>query len=439
MIRRGLMALASVALVSLLTWGQAAAPRLPLSIAIGGQIQDYLEPCGCGGRLAGGLANRAALLNEWRAEGPGAKVVIELGDMGEVPDRRAIIARGLARFGVDVLALGPMDLAHWADWQPILAAHAVKPISMTTPEGDEALPISQIVETGGWKVGVVSLNTLTTPDYPLFDRVVAEVGRLRAEGCQPVVVASFLRHTDTMLLLEYFPAEERPEVVAQAMDWDFEDQTSERFGITWAPVARRGRSVTSITFQPDGTQTTWSRLNEDGEGQDATIRAWVDAYYQQQRVGEVSASPTAATVAFARPEACLPCHQASVEAWREHPHAHAVETLEIIERDVAGCLGCHDETFRRASIRPPLTGDRGVQCATCHGGLEAHLDAPETNLPTGLDQAGCETCHMVEHSPNWNYQRYLASVVGACQGQVQARLAVPAPAVGPQLGPAPAR
>ncbi|MBI5833778.1 MAG: hypothetical protein HZB16_15910 [Armatimonadetes bacterium] len=416
-----------LATVPLLAGGQPG--RGDLSIAIGGLCQDYLEACGCGGRNAGGLARRAAMLTQWRAETPGAKVIIEAGDIGQRTDRLPVIARCLARLSVDVVALSAQDCEDWSKLGPVLGAHLLASTCLTPPVGPPAagqpeVPAARTVESGGWKVGIMAAFAGRLAEADLADAVGGGVTRLRADGCQVVVLVSHLGSELTASLLAKVPADRRPTVLALATDSDFAESPAERDGVLWVYQARRARSLSTIDFTADGSRTARAALVEEGP-HDPVMEAWIDEYYRRVRDGESTASPTAAQVTFPRPAACVSCHGRAVNAWRTHAHAQAVTTLEQRARDVAGCMGCHDETFRRAGVRPPASGDRGVQCATCHDKLEAHLKAPRTSKPTARDKAGCESCHTTENSPHWEYQRYRESVVGACQGRPQPRLAQP--------------
>ena len=411
------------AALPLLAGGQPA--RGPLSLAFGGLCQDYLEACGCGGHNAGGLARRGAILADWRAKTPGTKVVIEAGDLGQREDRLPVTARCLARLGVDVVALSAQDVDDWTKLGPVLGAHLLAATCLVPPAGEPAVSAAQVIETGGWKVGVLSATPGRLVDPDLQDALGAGVARLRADGCDLAVLVSHLGSEVTASLLSRLPAERRPGVVLLATDSDFTEPPAERDGVLWLSQARRARSVAFFVVANDGQRQARAMLVEDGP-HDAVIDAWVDDYYRRVRDGESTASPTAAQVAFARPASCVECHGRAVTAWRSHAHAQAVTTLEQRGRDVAGCMGCHDETFRRAGVRPPAGGDRGVQCATCHDGLEAHLKSPRNVKPKARGKAGCESCHTTENSPHWDYSKYRASVLGACQGRPQARLTAPA-------------
>lgn len=396
-------------------------PHGPVQLLLGGLTEGYLEPCGCGGQNAGGLARRAAALAELRRQYRGT-VVVDLGGLGVVESRLPVIVRALAQMGVDVCGLSGDDLSHWrvvraeAERAGLLLTSVVPPVTRAEPP--PAPPTRAVVgPPGGPRVGVVSvafghlsLGNLTD----LCDRELrALVGE---ERCAATVLISHLGRAATARLLERLTI--RPTLVALATG-DNEPLPAWRTdGVWWVPVARRGRSLTRVALDPAADQLVLEIAPMLlGAGPiDPRVQGWVDDYYVRLRAGQDLAPADDRPPSFPLPETCVPCHEAAVVAWRAHPHAHAVETLERIGRDVAGCLGCHAESTRADGRRPPRDGDRGVQCASCHRSLAEHL-ADSRTLPASAEEESCVACHNQEHSPGWSWPTYRESVVAACRGE----------------------
>jgi hypothetical protein len=89
------------------------------------------------------------------------------------------------------------------------------------------------------------------------------------------------------------------------------------------------------------------------------------------------------------PETCKACHPAAWAAWREGPHARALESLPERSRGDARCLGCHS----------PAAGDglSGVTCEACHGPGRLYaaryvMRDPELARAVGLLEPGEKTC-----------------------------------------------
>jgi hypothetical protein len=65
---------------------------------------------------------------------------------------------------------------------------------------------------------------------------------------------------------------------------------------------------------------------------------------------------------FVGAERCRSCHVEEYEAWRNGPHARAMEALGERERNDPRCKQCH--TMVPSDPDPVLAG---IQCETCHG------------------------------------------------------------------------
>ena len=98
-------------------------------------------------------------------------------------------------------------------------------------------------------------------------------------------------------------------------------------------------------------------------------------------------------------ETCRACHPAAYEAWRDGPHARALERLPAEARKDARCTSCHAPAVDR--------GVQGVSCETCHGPgrVYAHdyvMRDRELARAVGLQDPGekaCLACH-TESTPS---------------------------------------
>lgn len=89
------------------------------------------------------------------------------------------------------------------------------------------------------------------------------------------------------------------------------------------------------------------------------------------------------------PESCKACHPAAYDAWRDTPHARALQSLPEKSRKDPRCLACH---------APDLdAGVEGVTCESCHGPGSVYeasyvMRDPELARATGLQDPGEKTC-----------------------------------------------
>lgn len=389
----------------------------PLTIVASGLTEDYLEPCGCGGQDAGGLARRAEMLSEVRRNARGPVVVLEAGSFGVRPERLPLTLQAVGAMAPDACAVSADDLAVWDRVAPLTVERAlpttsVVPPGVGRPVTTELRPASRLIvgPPAGWRVGVVSACFGGLSLYDVARRCGNELAALRAEEVDLTVLVSHLGRAATEQLvarLETAP----PSLILLATGSDLPAQPWQTDSTTWAPLARRGRSLSVVTQDAPGAPLrVEQRLVKTGLV-DRTIQGWVDSFYERLRAGQETLEPRPEP--FLAPSACGRCHPAAVAAWRQQPHARAVQTLVDRQRDVASCLRCHSEAARRGGT-VPTAGDRGVQCATCHGQLAAHVKDPEQTV-TSFRQEDCESCHNPENSPRWDYPSYLEQVLAACR------------------------
>jgi len=399
----------------------ALAAEPPVHLLLAAPTNGYLEPCGCGGQVAGGLARRAQVVADLRSRQPDL-LLVEMGSQGTQAEAWPLLARALGALRPAAVGLGPDDLA--GAWLP--AATSLPLTSLTPPLPAEQSPgaersrsapppVSQILKApGGVKVGFLSVafGPLTTSE--LVAKAQAEVAKLRAAGCALWVLGSHLGATGTERLVSRLAPDDRPRVVALATSANEPAPPSDKLGATWVPVAQKGRSLSQVTLTSAGdgwAVNVTHHLLTDGP-RDAMVQGWVDDYY---RARQVAAQPAAsATASFARPAACVACHEPQVKAWRGHAHARAVDTLAGKGRLVPECLRCHDERQRR-DHQPSGPGDRGVECASCHDTPPAHLERKASATRPSL--ATCTACHNPEHSPRFQPDAAWAAVRDLCRAK----------------------
>jgi hypothetical protein len=93
------------------------------------------------------------------------------------------------------------------------------------------------------------------------------------------------------------------------------------------------------------------------------------------------------------PETCRACHPAAYAAWREGPHARALESLPERSRADHRCRTCHAPAAEQ--------GQDGVGCEACHGPGRLYTASyvmrdPELARALGLvipGEKGCLACH----------------------------------------------
>jgi len=121
---------------------------------------------------------------------------------------------------------------------------------------------------------------------------------------------------------------------------------------------------------------------------------------------------------------CQRCHTTEHAFWKTTQHGHAIDTLRERNKEFdRSCIGCHVTGYREpgGSVLGNLRGLENVQCEQCHGPGSNHINNPSlVNVPGGVHREVTETtclkCHVPEHSPKFNFERYLPRVLGPGHG-----------------------
>ncbi|MCC7492178.1 MAG: hypothetical protein IT204_07540 [Fimbriimonadaceae bacterium] len=379
------------------------------------RTDGYLEPCGCGGQQAGGLARRAQLLRDWRAEAADL-VALDLGNFGSQPAAVPVVARALGAMGVLACGTAAEDLADYPTFTTACREAGLAHTSLVPPLESGAAPPAAIVVSGpgGPVCGLLSLCFGSLANAALTARAVDELERLHAaQPALPVLLISHRNVATTERLVAAIPGALRPVAVLAASDSNEPAPAWERDGLWWVPVAQRGRALVRLRLvrAAAGWEVRATAVLVADGPRDVAVQAMVDDYHRSTAPPPVASTPAP----YPPVTACVPCHSGAVKAWRQQPHAHAVETLEQAGRLQAGCLRCHDERFRRDGQRSPA-GDRGIECATCHDALADHL-ANTQRRPSSGARAACEGCHTAENSPHWDHPTYLTKILAACRAR----------------------
>ena len=130
------------------------------------------------------------------------------------------------------------------------------------------------------------------------------------------------------------------------------------------------------------------------------------------------------TPTYVGAQACAGCHAEATAFWQTTAHADAMHTL--VERNKQydrSCVGCHVTGWRRpgGSALGDLRGLADVQCEQCHGPGSMHVAtrerrAAEVGIQRRSTVETCVGCHSPEHSTTFDFDSYLARIVGPGHG-----------------------
>lgn len=198
-------------------------------------------------------------------------------------------------------------------------------------------------------------------------------------------------------------------------------------------IARREALAATPLPVPDKTSAATLRLIplESSLPKDATVAAREKKY--DADVGALNLAwaktngvscPEATKEApgFVGTQTCIACHADEGKVWltTRHPLAYTAIANEGKQYHL-DCVGCHVTGWKQPQgvCRIDQTeGRREVGCEMCHGAGSAHVAEPKkTNINAKLDAKTCTGCHDAENSPHFDFDAYLAKILGPGHGR----------------------
>lgn len=133
--------------------------------------------------------------------------------------------------------------------------------------------------------------------------------------------------------------------------------------------------------------------------------------------GKDCRKPDKGEAAFIGSAACKECHEESFPVFEASKHAHAYETLVSKNKQFhLDCVGCHVTGWQKPGgvcRIDKVTDRKDVGCESCHGAGSIHAEDPdEKNIRLTVDEPLCVSCHDRENSPHFEFEKYLAQILG---------------------------
>jgi 2',3'-cyclic-nucleotide 2'-phosphodiesterase (5'-nucleotidase family) len=401
------------------------------------ETQNFLEVCGCRQSGLGGLARRAALVQQVRQETPNV-LLLDSGNQADDPRRGEVIAQAMQVMGYQGVTVGALDFKLGkAFFESAQAAGLPLVVSAWRPP---SLPgwVKEwlLIEVGGRKVGVVGLTSEGEGRGGEGEeqRLLSLLNRLRREADLVVGLSQLGIERDRRLARG---AQQSPPLIDLLIGNASAEGLGqpEVIGGTWiVPPSTRGQHVGRVDVSfASPPRLRWRLIPLDKSLPDEPrVAALVGKYYAEQAEALLQASEEEehnsvdVQAAYATAEQCAECHAKAYAMWQQQKHAHAVQTLVAKQRVVGECLKCHSEHYRRTGKLPKGLGLRvegsgaatprhpqptqptpdGVSCSTCHGeGVIHSLTETKQSITRNPGQALCKKCHDKENDDDFDYKR----------------------------------
>jgi|LakMenEpi03Aug12_release.lakeMendotaPanAssembly.Ray.scaffolds.fasta_scaffold30165_1 hypothetical protein len=442
-------------------------------IVITGQLDGYIEPCGCTGKenQKGGLSRRQNFLRALEAAA-WPVLAVDLGGQVRRFGRQSevkfqSIADGLKQMGYSAVGFGPGDLRLPAE--ELVAAVA--------PVGDQPTPFVsanvgllgldanitprfRVVDVGGVRIGITAvlgekqaaeITNDAVEVRPASQAIEPVAAELRKAGCAHQILLAWAEPDETKKLAAKFP---QFDIVVTAGGADEPPATLPELAggkARLVELGHKGMFAVAIGLFADNKAALRSqRVPLDARWGESPDMIRLLGTYQRQLESLGLTGLGLAPIRhpsgrrFAGSAACADCHQEAYDVWADSGHAKALTTLEEQSPRRDGdpeCLSCHVVGWAPQRFEPfeggfasmaatPHLAHQG--CENCHGPAAAHAAVERGDVrastterdrlrqelvlsldtPEGKQKAvnNCLECHDLDNSPQFDFDEYWPSV-----------------------------
>ncbi|RIK77398.1 MAG: hypothetical protein DCC67_12735 [Planctomycetota bacterium] len=393
-------------------------PKPELAIIVSGELDGYLEPCGCAGleNMLGGFKRRHTFLKQLADDG-WPLVKLDLGGLVKRRGRQAeikyrYILESLVEMGYDAVALGAHELLLDnvdsiaealmnlpPEKNPVISANVGVYGLEESIENGMTRPY-RVIEAGGKKIGVAAvlggrqvaaLNNRrdigTTPPAEALAKVAAQ---LAAQQCDIQVLLVHGDSAEATALARQFP---QFQIVAAAGGAEEPPKQPRRIEGSQAILLEPGHKGMYVlvlgVFDDPQQPVRYQRVPLDHRFADSPeMQAKLVAYQRElETLGWNGLGLTGLVHPdgdFAGSPACADCHAKAWEVWQRTKHHHAFETLAELDpprQFDPECIACHVVGWNPQQYVPYATGYKSLEetpdmtdvgCESCHGPAAAH-------------------------------------------------------------------
>ncbi len=394
-------------------------PKPAVALVISGELDGYLEPCGCAGleNQLGGLKRRETLLKQLQSQGwPLVKLdmgglVKRLGIQTEIKYRYALESlvdlgyHGIA-LGAHELGLRNIDAVAGALMNLDPAQNPVVSANVGIYGLDESVKMEmtdrfRIVEAGGKRIGVTSVlgarhqaALAGRADIAIIrpaDALAQVAPLLAAEKCDLQVLMVHGDPAEAAALAQQFPQFQIVATTGGAEEPPKDPKTIPGSKTLLVEAGHKGMYVIVIGLFDDSQQPIrYQRVPLDTRfAEGAAMKAKLVAYQNELETmtfDGLELTPIAHPDGeFAGSAACADCHTAAWEVFEKSPHAHATDTLVKLDPPRhfdPECLSCHVTGWNPQEYFPYESGYLGLTetpemlqngCENCHGPAADHV------------------------------------------------------------------
>ena len=391
-------------------------PKPELAIVISGEMDGYLEPCGCAGldNQKGGLKRRHTFFKQLTDKGwpiiplDMGGLVRRVGPQSEMKYRFAL--QSLIKHDYETIGFGVRELLLSTD-ALIFAIANLEPDTNPLVSANVDLFSTDsgfskkyhIVEKGGKRIGVTSV--LGKQHQAKLKNAEGIMLQDPEKALEKIVPKLEKEECDLLILLVHSDPEEARELARKYPQFQFvattggaEEPPNRMYPIQGSQAqlieaGHKGMYVMVLGIFDDAEQpyriqrVPLDHRFDDSEDMQKMLIAYQDELKTTGLEGLGVTGVKHSTDGFVGTEACADCHSSAMEAFENTPHAHATKTL--VELDPPRhfdpeCLSCHATGWEPQKYFPYASGYLGLKktphlldngCENCHGPGQAHVAA----------------------------------------------------------------
>ncbi|HOS95110.1 MAG TPA: multiheme c-type cytochrome, partial [Armatimonadota bacterium] len=371
-----------------------------------------LDPCECS-ELTGGLARRATLVEQIRAEGFPV-LLVDSGDIVGRPAKLQPMLDAMQRIGYQHVGLGGVDgLLRDA----FVRAAAERGLTVHSLAMGEGVAPPDVVVVEGFRVGIVGVGSdhLGLPASKVCARVSTAVADLESRADLVLILSQMGRKIDRAIASRLSRGS-TPVVVVGNRVWHDLVEPENIGRVIIVPTGYLGRWLGRLDVtRLMGATRVEAKLIPVAPTlkQQPDVQRIVKAYYDRERAAAKPAPvPTKAATLTGDPSDCIQCHRTQFDTWLTQKHSRAVATLVAKDKAIPECLMCHSQVYRQERRVPSSEDiDDGVGCLVCHSPAVGHTGEERPfSVRRAAGQAQCIQCHTPERDPDFDYAAALERI-----------------------------
>ncbi len=431
-------------------------PKPDLALVFSGEMDGYLEPCGCAGleNQKGGLKRRHTFLKQLADDG-WPVVALDMGGQirrfGPQADIKYRFAmKALTKLGYQAIGLGIKELQLDANYLAyVLSNFEGQPnpvISANLSIIDPSLGLSsrfRVIQAGEIKIGVTAvlgkihqaaLQNSSDIVWTEPTTAIAKVlPKMQAENCDLLILLVHADPDEAKALAKQFPQFQFVATTGGAEEPPHRLTPMEGMETQFIEAGHKGMYLTVVGLYDDPQQPI--RLQrvpldhrfENSEAMQELLIEYQDELKTMGLSGLGLASNKHPVDSFVGSEACADCHTEATEVFEETPHSHATQTLVELEPSRhfdPECLSCHVTGWNPQEFFPYASGYTNLEktphltdngCENCHGPGASHVAAENGDVDADDDELerlrAALRLKIVENEGNKEGQEFEAGVV----------------------------